>query len=265
MRMWEPTFRQQYVVSFKTNSMQKKISEWASCFMWFSFLDNCECFYLGLIRIIITDYKWKWTSASSVVFISLQFISQHDQASEGFICKKEEKVLILPQMKKRNWNHKLSARWCSGITRSVSQATRAWTFLILSMETGDNQEQYETEGDTSVSGDNTQGWPLISTLVLTSSPALQLSALLFSPQWMVRRCQHYILSWRSCLSLVSPHPASFESERFSVIFYWNFLMMVRCVGDGDMIILLWWVQRYKMIKNIIYVEFMQAIMSVQSQ
>lgn len=37
-------------------------------------------------------------------------------------------------------------RWCSGITRSVSQATRAWTFLILSMETGDNQEQYEREG-----------------------------------------------------------------------------------------------------------------------
>ena len=146
MRMWEPTFRQQYVVSFKTNSMQKKISEWASCFMWFSFLDNCECFYLGLIRIIITDYKWKWTSASSVVFISLQFISQHDQASQGFICKKEEKVLILPEMKKRNWNHKLSARWCSGITRSVSQATRAWTFLILSMETGDNQEQYERGG-----------------------------------------------------------------------------------------------------------------------
>lgn len=161
------------------------------------------------------------------MFISLQFISQHDQASQSFICKKEEKVLILPEMKKRNWNHKLSAGWCSEITRSVSQATRAWTFLILSMETGDNQEQYERQGDTSVSGDNTQGWPLISTLMLlTSFPALQLSALLFSPQWMVRRCQHDILSELSCLSLVSQHLPNLNGSLwyFIEIFWWWFVV-----------------------------------------
>ena len=57
-----------------------------------------------------------------------------------FICMKE-KVLILPEMKKRNWEITNCPRWCSGITWSVSQGSRAWTFLIL-METGDNQRQY---------------------------------------------------------------------------------------------------------------------------
>ena len=70
------------------------------------------------------------------MFISLQFISSD-------ICMKE-KVLILPEMKKRTWEITNCPWWCSGITWSVSQGSRAWTFLILmlSMDPRDNQGHY---------------------------------------------------------------------------------------------------------------------------